>query len=518
MVVATLMTLFLAGGLAITWRQNVELARQRDDARLQRAQAQYQLRRATASSNFMQAFLSTVPASGNGLRLEDLLDNARSLLATGYSGDTRFRARMLLELSDQYRLRDLAQDEKDLVHEALGLAIASGDDDLTAQAECRLALLPGEADSVLLARAEARLARSRAIDTRTSVYCHLAAARRIGRYDPQAAETRVRLAIRVAELGGDTVSQAAALALGRLRGRLLAANAGRSREGLAVARREVGLLGALGLAATRQAIQAKLGVAYALSRLGEVQAAAAVSAEVDSFAPRVDQVLRDNIYLTSARIALRRGRFAPYVRAAMLERAAAQGEGLALHVQFLSAGLAVVLSDSGAIVAARAALDRASTGASSELAARDARMLQAIVGVAKGALADAEGRYGDAVLLYRNEAALASPDAIFSDEHLTYRAARSALANRDAPLADSLGVRILQLLREAQHDEFRSADVGLALLLRARSRLILRDSVAAEALAQAAVMPLANGFGRDHQDTRAAVLLLDSLRLARRDG
>ena len=511
---AAAMTLFLTGGIAVTWRQNVEVTRQRDTARVERAQAQYQLRRATASSNFMQAFLSTVPATEKGLRLEDLLAQARVLLATGYRDDDRFRARMLLELSEQYRLRELQQEERDLVREALGLASAAGDDDVAAQAECRLALLPGESDSVLLAQAAARLARSSGGDTRTSVYCHLAQAQHIGGTDAQGAEARIMLAIQAAELGGDTVSQAMALALNRLRQRLSATTVGRTREALAVARREVALLDALGLAATRQAIRARIAVVGHLGNLGEVQAAAAVYAGVDSFAPRLDSLLQGALNLAGVRIALKLGRFEPYISAMKKHRSAAARAGLHLHERYYGALISLSLSDSGAIADARVAIGHAKEGEALEPATRDGRLLGSMLNVAEGALAEAEGRYGDALRWYREElASIALPGSIFPDEQLTYRAARAALGNHDGAVADSFAIATLRLLREAQHDETRSADVGQALLVRARARLALGDATGAGALAQAALVPLANGFGGDHRETRAAVRFADSLRV-----
>ena len=91
---------------------------------------------------------------------------------------------------------------------------------------------------------------------------------------------------------------------------------------------------------------------------------------------------------------------------------------------------------------------------------------------------------------------------------IVFRAANAALASGDAVAADSLARHALRLERLLGQDELRSGDMGLALSVLGRARLIEGDSAGGRDALERAIAPLEFGLGPEHPQTRATRELL----------
>jgi hypothetical protein len=122
-------------------------------------------------------------------------------------------------------------------------------------------------------------------------------------------------------------------------------------------------------------------------------------------------------------------------------------------------------------------------------------------------LAHATGRPARALRLYRtilDSASLAGPVDKERWHRLIYRAAESALDAGELGTADSLARRVIQLEVEIGHDSTRSADLGQAYLLLARSATRRADTAEALRSLSRALPALEHGAGEGHPATRAA--------------
>jgi serine/threonine-protein kinase len=122
----------------VTTRQMIEARHQRDTARVERDNAVFQERQATASSAFMESLLQTIAPTGRSYTMQELLDQARVLLERDYDGDPRFQARMMNELADQYFTLHDRVHELPLLTRAHELALGAGDSVTAAYSSCRL--------------------------------------------------------------------------------------------------------------------------------------------------------------------------------------------------------------------------------------------------------------------------------------------------------------------------------------------------------------------------------------------
>jgi len=110
--------------------------RQMYDARLQRDNAQYEARRAEASSEFMSLVFEEVGPSGTPLSLEQLLDRGVQLLERQNGGDPAVLSRMLVQASRRYQ--DVGRIEKQLhvLERAVDLAKTANAPETLATALC----------------------------------------------------------------------------------------------------------------------------------------------------------------------------------------------------------------------------------------------------------------------------------------------------------------------------------------------------------------------------------------------
>jgi tetratricopeptide (TPR) repeat protein len=104
----------------------------------------------------------------------------------------------------------------------------------------------------------------------------------------------------------------------------------------------------------------------------------------------------------------------------------------------------------------------------------------------------------------------ASADTPLVRLRLNRAAALIALARGENAAAEARAAEALRLAEGVARDDGASADVGEALLLRARARLAQGDAAQARALLERALPSLANGLGAEHALTREARDLLTS--------
>ena len=127
--VTALVTLAIVGSVAFAFVQMLE-------ARVQREQARFEARRASATSGFMSLMLSEVGPGGKALPMRELLDKGLAMLEKQYGEDPRFIIQMLIGLSGRYM--DIGEPEKELeaLVRAEGLAYKLRDPELIAKVQC----------------------------------------------------------------------------------------------------------------------------------------------------------------------------------------------------------------------------------------------------------------------------------------------------------------------------------------------------------------------------------------------
>ncbi|HLS47828.1 MAG TPA: serine/threonine-protein kinase [Gemmatimonadales bacterium] len=497
----------LIAGVVATSTQMFEARRQRDLALAQQARAEYQAGRALATSRFMTSIFTAIAPDESGLSVSELLVRAESLLAKNYSDDPRFAARMLLELSDHYFYRFGGPRQRKLDVQAAALAGVSGDPDVAAQADCRLALhnVAGDSAAMLVRRAAERMLDAGDPDPRTEAYCLLARSM----FHPAPSdfgEALVRRAISRSEERGDTVSMAMVRSLDFLGHRLAQSASPRFRELLALNRRLTGLLRAAGLERSTLMVAALSATHTTYAQLGELRASDSVLGELERLASG-DSLSRSRAQVARALFGARLGRYRDALDQLTRSSTEAKALGNFAFGAYLDVNRVVVLSDSGLAAAAERVMLPLRKGPAAPDSALRFR--------AEGALNEARGRHADALQWYLRSIA-ATDDAQLVARmalHLTvYRAARAALAAGEPAVADSLAQEALRIQQAVQQVESNSADIGRTLVLRARARLALGDSSTAGTFLRRAAPGLINGLSPASVEAREGRALLSSLR------
>jgi serine/threonine-protein kinase len=274
---AGLVLLTLIAATLVTTRQMLEARHQRDVARIERDNALFQQRQATASSGFMESLLQTIAPTGRSYTMQELLEQARLLLEQDFARDPRFQARMLNELSDQYFTLHDRQHELPLLTRAEELAVGAGDYALAAYSSCRLGKSAADDGRATLARTNLLrgrryLARAGAAARDAEVQClrgESALERLLGHTD--VALSRARRAVALGALAGDTLSFSHLSAINELARALH--DDDQIRQSLDVTREVLGLLARTGRSHTLTALVEQYNEGALLARLGEPRAA-----------------------------------------------------------------------------------------------------------------------------------------------------------------------------------------------------------------------------------------------------
>jgi eukaryotic-like serine/threonine-protein kinase len=124
---SAVMILMLASAVAITSREMIEARRQRD-------RAEFQAKRATASSEFMRYLVTQI--GNKPMTMREVLDRGRLALEQQYQNDPAFVARMLIHLSGPYIEAGDVKTAAQMMARALEIALTLGDPDLLATTHC----------------------------------------------------------------------------------------------------------------------------------------------------------------------------------------------------------------------------------------------------------------------------------------------------------------------------------------------------------------------------------------------
>jgi eukaryotic-like serine/threonine-protein kinase len=124
---AAVMILMLSTAVAITSREMIEARRQRD-------RAEFQAKRATASSEFMRYLVTQI--GDKPMTMREVLDRGRIALEQQHQNDPAFVARMLVQLSGPYIEAGDVKTAGQMMARALEIALTLGDPDLLATTHC----------------------------------------------------------------------------------------------------------------------------------------------------------------------------------------------------------------------------------------------------------------------------------------------------------------------------------------------------------------------------------------------
>lgn len=503
----------LLAATVITSIQMVAAREQRDVARAQRDRALYQEQRATAASGFMDLLLQHLSTTDSLALPEDLVEEARTLLERDYRSDPRFVARMLVELSAHYyRVRDRAKQFALLVR-ADQLATEVADPETVAHANCWLGMTLAfdgavEAAREKLARAEQAMSRLVEPSVDVRIRCLQARsnlARSQGRVD--SALKFAGDAVALSTAAGQAETYQHQFVLNEMAGALT--TAGRFRQALDLTRQSIALLRLVGRGRTMTMLVERYNEAGFLAELGEYAAADSALQEALRLLGDVNGVNDVPTYVATlaGRLAGALGNSDSAIRS--LERAAAnaRAQGDVPGRARASAHLGRQLIAAGRLQEARKEL-----ATLEPLLAADERFELLLP---EAELAAAEHQSADAVRLFAEYLAAnnfpSRRPGIRQYPAAVAAAARASLAAGRPGQAESLGRGALSVARDEGHDVARSGVVGDVLLVLARARLELGDSIGARRHLQDAVRPMNAAYGTGHPRAVVVRALLDTL-------
>jgi serine/threonine-protein kinase len=500
---ATLLAL-LGGVIATTW-QAAEARRERDAAR-------FQAERALAKGNLVNLMLGAIGSADRPLTQSEILDRSVRLVEKTFMRDPRIAVDLLLPIAGQYFTLGETERELAVMQRAARAAAATGDPQLIAQVACDTVDTQISRGRVDLARIELQaglqaLQRARGLRDNVALEC-LRAEADLARAEgdlPRAID-RVDQAMRRAERAGMT--------RGNIYPRLLSfmnqlhRDRGDLKASHAVLKRLQQINDESGRGDSLDQIVAQREEAIVLMAWGEYASARRIvealrtrwrSAEGDDPPPPWLEKTRGELLLRFAEL--------PEAERA-LSKASAQArthgdEGLALASDY--ARVQVLIGQARLDEAARALQPFESGAPVARLRYPEATpaAVRATLLLTRGEGAEAR-RVIEAELLRLDtpSGADARPRAA-----ALRVAARVALAAEDGQRARPLVAAALDAAQGIARDPLRSADVGEALLLQARSQRLLGDVAESAASAQRAAHALAEGLSNDHPLTREALAL-----------
>lgn len=493
----------IAFGSVMAWQAH-QLAIQRDDAR-------FHAQRAEASSEFMSLMLEEVGPDGRTLTPIELIDRGVELLHGQYSGDPRFVARMLVQISRRYM--DLGSTEKQTQVLARASAIARdlNDNELLAFIECtfvRSELDANHYDEALRHMETARVALSRLEDVplATQVDCLRAEAdlAEVAHIDDDGIPQLMR-ARQLLERAGNTHGLQYNAVLTDLGGRYY--RAGRFREVLEINQQSIELLDRHGRGGTMGRHTLSLNRASILYRLGEIQRAHAevVDALRRLGALREEQPAAPASGLVHALVLnrLERAKEAMDVAAVALEHARALGNSYLIPLGNYYLARSLMLA--GQLDEAEAHLDAArqewlvNETANRDLLA-DLTATSADLALRRGDVARARELIDDSLQRF----GWPTEKRPIGLNAALILAARIALASGDPAGARSFAAHALRMAEATARDPRQSADVGEALLVSAMAQRAQNDKANVRPILERAVESLANALGADHRLTREA--------------
>ena len=514
---SSLAVIALIGGLAGTIAQAERAARQAAIAERERDEARYQAQRAEASSEVLSLMFEELGAAGKPLAPDALIDRGVALVERRYQTDPHLNALLLVQLARRYGDLNRPEKERATKLRALALAEQNGDNDVAASAQCSLvkdALDAGKPDDAKrrLEEGTRALARVSAPSIVSQADCLRAAAdlrRAEGRWldaVPPLQEAKVLL-----ERAGDRRTLSYTSVLNELG--MVYFGAGRWRDALETNQTLLDLFERNGRGTTIGYANLLFNRASTLYNVGEIAASEEKARAARERARAFPDLDASAFAFAEGRAAERLGKSAAAIdllRAAATEAEARNSPFWASRARF---DLAHTLAHerrfeeaSAEVAAAESFWSRDPNGNAGNLLL--ANLLRAEMALA-GDDADAAQRLVDEV-----ESTLDKPTANtpFYRFRWNRMAAIVALARGNATRADALASEALRIAESAARDPAQSADVGEALLLRAKALIAQSDSSTVRPLLERAAMSLDGGLGSDHALVKEAQTLLASLR------
>ena len=382
---AAVVIVTLSAAIAITSREMIEARRQRD-------KAEFQARRATASSEFMRYLVTQI--GNKPMTMREVLDRGRIALEQQYQSDPSFVARMLVQLSGPYIESGDVKTASQMMARALELASTLDEPELLATTNCGRAYdLLEERDLEGARRHLAEGARyaQRAFSPGLNAECAMGETRlAIAERRHADAVWHATRAVQLLEEAGITSTTRYTSALDTL-GRTLS-GAGRLPEALAAYRKGIATSRQIGRGETIGVVVALQNEASVLRRLGRWLESERRFAEAEALAGAADRSGKVPAYLLAnhARLLvdLRRAEEAR----AMLQRARTQGDLTAPFAAIGDLSEALLRIDGGDVAGAREIYEMLKNPEKTALVAthwHTVRMVAAMIEKAEGRLPEA---------------------------------------------------------------------------------------------------------------------------------
>ncbi len=507
-VATTLLTLIaLIGSLVVATSQMIEARQQRDIA-------VYQQQRALASNEFLMLLLGEIGPDGEPLSLGELLDHGVGMLEQSFGEEYPFLGRMYLDIAAGYFSLGKTEAMLDLLGRAERFGRGHDDDDLLAAALCRSAGLRFRTEP---ARALAQLTEANRLMARlhtpsldSAVSCARANAHRLETEgDRLAAIGALQNAVATLE-DSRLASIHSRLNVMNQLGNLHYSNGDRS-EALAINARILELMEETGRDRTAGYLINAVNRSVFLQSMGEVRSAFEIRQGLLERVRELERRGRAPISFMSfyAGSLLRLARYEEALEIAIDAFEAARAAGNVNWAAQDELQLGRILIGLGRYDEAGTRLDSAEATFRRASASND-RLIQA-VNFARAMLELRRGDVAAARRLIDAELDRLGYPASTSGPGLATAlrtAAEIALADGDAASADRYASGAYDLAVRAARDAKLSANVGNALLLRAKARLRQGDAAAASGDLEFAREALANGLGADHPRTAEARELL----------
>jgi eukaryotic-like serine/threonine-protein kinase len=508
-IAATGVLITLVASTAMTTWQSIEARQQRDVAL-------YQQQRVQATNEFLQLMLSEVGPGGQPLTPVQLLDRGVEMLDRQYGVEQRFMGRMLLTLANGYFSLGETARMLDLLDRAEQAARANSDADLLAAALCGMARLSNDAEAgaahARVDEALGLLAGVSAPSADSFVSCARARARTLATAGDRPAAIQVLL---------DAKAELARTPAVGVENLLYLSN---ELSNLYYDERQIDRAAALndtirrtmertGRAGTFGYIVISLNNAALLRLMGRIRPAYEIQTAVRE---RVGELESSGslppgflgAYANSL-LRLERAPEAMPILEGEIRRAAASGNRrLGAESQVMLAHAFVM----GGRHAESAALLDSAEAFYREAEHFNDRMIN-VIAVRRARLLLAQGTGAEARAAIDRELTAAGYPQDLGAPDLVYRlgvAAEIALETGDLPAAERYATDCYEVAARVAGDPILSADVGDALLVRARARLARGDTAAAHGDLERALPPLVNGLGDEHPHTRSARELLRS--------
>jgi serine/threonine-protein kinase len=504
---ATLTVLALVSAAAITAWQGMEAQRQRDAA-------VYQQQRLQAANEFLTLLLDEVGPQGQPLTLIDLLDHGVAVLDRQYGSEQRFVGSTYYDIALRYAGIGQANRTLELLGRAEGVARAENDADLLAATLCAIARNEY--------RAQPETARQRVDEamqwlesirepaSETQISCARAGAI-VHELDnePQAALDALLAAFDGYGLQPFPSAHTQGVLLNDIAN--MHYKMGRLDLALGANDRILELLRRTGRDNSLGFVIVSLNRATLLHTLGEIVAA---YESRQALLPRLKELEADGLIPATFSVGIatslmRLGRYDEALQTLYPYRADVEASGDLSHLAQVDVQIGGALALMGELAEARTYLDGAE------------EYLRRTPGVSRRTL--------NAAILYRAHSYLAEGDVpaakqLVDDELaqagatagtlgnvppiLLRVAAEVYLAAQEPRQAEEFASALHEVAAAAARDAAMSADVGQALMFRARAKHLRSDSAGAARDVTQALPSLRNGLGTDHPDTRAAEALL----------